>query len=208
MDDPVVVLGGLLCVLTIVLVAAVAVIQRRHDRREARRWQHWADRHGWTLVARPAVSWHRNVPGELRFAVPGVVQGRHVTVAECAVADADTNTTFFVAVVAALRLPLPDTEVDPRGTMSRLLGTRDLTGRPDFDRAFRVRTADPRWLPPALIEAHLAGTVPPSWRIQGTDLIIVRRGRLLPDQVSTFAAEVLPLAAVLDPADPPLSRDR
>jgi hypothetical protein len=61
-----------------------------------------------------------------------------------AVTDADTNTTFFVAVVAALPLPLPDTEVDPRGTMSRLLGTGALTGRPDFDRAFRVRTAGPR----------------------------------------------------------------
>lgn len=187
MGEPVAAVGGLLCVLTVVLVAVVAVVQRRHARRERLRWQEWA--------ARPTVPWSRRVPGEVRFAVAGVVQGRRVTLAECAVTDADSNTTFFVATVAVLRVPLPDTEVEPRGTVSRLLGP----GRPDFDRAFRVRTADPRWLPQALIAAHLAGAVPSSWRVHGTDLIVVRRGRLDPDQVARLAGEVLPLAAVLDP---------
>ncbi|BCY08835.1 hypothetical protein [Actinoplanes sp. L3-i22] len=207
MDESIIALGSLLCVLMIALVAVVAVIQRRHGRRERQRWQRWADQRGWIFADRPVVSWHRNVPGELRFAVSGVAQGRRVMVAECAVTDADTNTTFFVAAVAVLRLSLPDTEVEPRATVSRLLGTGATTGRPDFDRAFRVRTADPRWLPPALIEAHLAGTVPSSWRVRGTDLIIVRRGRVNPGQVSGIIAQVLPLAAALDPPPEP-SRTR
>ncbi|MBG0560774.1 hypothetical protein [Actinoplanes aureus] len=202
MGEPIVAAGGLLCLVMVVMIAAVTAAQRRRDHREHDRWRHWADRHGWTFTARPQVAWSRRVPGEVRFAVSGRPQGRWITVAECSVTDADTNTSFFVAAVAMLRRPLPDTEVEPRGTVSRLLGAGAQTGRPDFDRAFRIRTADPRWLPPALIEAQVAAAVPSSWTVRGTDLVVVRRGRFNPEQVPRIAAEVLPLAALLDPPRP------
>ncbi|WP_433790681.1 hypothetical protein [Actinoplanes sp. CA-252034] len=128
-----------------------------------------------------------------------MMHGRHFTVAECAVTDADTNTTFFVATVAVLHRPLPDIDVEPRTAVSRWLGTGAKTGRPDFDQAFRVRTADIRWLPVALIDAHVAGTVPSSWSVRGNHLVVVRRGRLNPEKVQPVLAETLPLAAVLDP---------
>lgn len=200
MGEPVVVAGGLFCMVTTLLVAAVALAQRRHERREYQRWQQWADHHQWVLAVQPAVPWSRQVPGEVRFAVSGMVRARRVTLAECAVTDADTNTTFFVAAVVALRHRRPDTRVEPRGTMSRLLGTTAKTGRADFDRTFRVRTAEPGWLSTELIEAHLAGAVPSSWSVHGTDLITVRRGHLTTDQVARTTGEALPLAELLDRA--------
>jgi hypothetical protein len=198
-NEPIAVAGGLCCLAMIMLVAAVTVAQRRRDRREHERWRQWADRHGWSFISRPSVVWSRQVPGEVRFAVTGIVQGRRVTVAECAETDADTNTTHFVAAVVSLRHPLPDTAVSPRGAVSRLLGTGAKAGRADFDRAFRIRGTDPQWLSEALIEAHLNGTVPASWNVHGTNLTTVRRGRLAPDQVHRFAGEVQPLAELLGP---------
>jgi hypothetical protein len=202
MDEPIAVAGSLCCLVSIVLIAAVTVAQRRRERREHERWRQWADRHGWTFTSRPSVAWRRQVPGEVRAAVSGIVQGRRVTVAECAETDGEANTTYFVAAVVALRRPLPDTAVEPRGAVSRLLGTGAKTGRADFDRAFRIRGTDPQWLPAALVEAHLTGTVPASWSVHGTDLITVRRGRLAPDQVHRIAAEVQPLAELLEPSGP------
>ena len=198
--EPIFVAGGLLCLVMVLMVAAATATHRRRDRREHERWQQWADRYGWTFAARPRVAWSRRVPGEVRLAVSGVLQDRLVTVAECAVTDAESNTTFFIAAVALLRRPLPDVEVEPRGRVSRLLGTGSAIGSPHFDRAFRIRaTEPPRWLPPALIEAHLAGAVPSSWSVRGVELVTVRRGRLDPGQVSRIAAEVLPLANLLEP---------
>lgn len=202
MGEPIVAAGGLLCLVMVVFVGAIATAQRRRDRREHQRWRYWADRHGWTVGIRPRVGWSRQVPGEVRLAVSGVLDGRHVTVAECAVTDADTNTTFFVATVAVLRRPLPDVEVEPRSTVSRWLGTGLKTGRADFDDAFRIRTADIRWLPVALIEAQVAGALPPAWSVRGNHLAVVRRGRLDPGQVVHEAARSLPLAALLDPSTP------
>jgi hypothetical protein len=131
-----------------------------------------------------------------------MVQTLRVTVAECAVTDADTNTDFFVAAVVVLQRPLPDTDVEPRTAVSRLLGTGAKTGRPDFDRVFRVRTAEPGWLPAMLVEAHMADAIPSSWSVRGTDLVTVRRGRLDPGQVSRSATEVLLLAEALNPFEP------
>jgi hypothetical protein len=202
MDEPIAVAAGLLCLVMVAMVATAAMAQRRHDRREQRRWQHWATRYGWTFATRPRVVWSGQVPGEVRLAVSGVVRNRRVTVAECAVTDAATNTTFFVAAVVVLPRPLPDTDVEPRGSVSRLLGTGAKTGRPDFDRAFRVRCAEPGWLPSTLIGAHMAGAVPSSWSVRGTDLVIVQRGRLDPDQVSRSVAQVLSLAEAMDPSGP------
>jgi hypothetical protein len=66
MDEPIAVAAGLLCLVMVVFVAGISMAQRRRDRREHRRWHHWADRYGWTFATRPRVTWSRQVPGEVR----------------------------------------------------------------------------------------------------------------------------------------------
>ena len=215
MDDPFVAVIGAFCLVFAALIALLAIFTSRRRRRDQQAMQQWADRHGWTFRTHPRVDWGRLMPGGNRHGVShafsSVLAGRRVTVAQYSVTDASdgttTNTHYHVITVALLDHPLPSTQVEPRGRASRLksqlLGTGDTaTGNPDFDRDFRIRTTEPaalrQWFSPPLIAAHLTGRVPPSWSVQGAELLCQRPGRLHADEVPGHAAAVLPLADLLD----------
>jgi hypothetical protein len=151
MAEPIVVAGGLLCVVTVVFVAAITAAERRRDRREDERRGRWAARHGWTQVARPVAAWTRLAPGEVRFAVSGPVRGRRVVVAESTVSNADGHTTHFVTTLTVLRRRPPDVEVERVAPASWHVDGTDLftvrPGRVDLDAvleigAVAVRLAD------------------------------------------------------------------
>jgi hypothetical protein len=208
-------MAGALCAVVAVLVVIVAVSTGRSRRRHRAQMQRWADSNGWTFTPQPAVDWGSRLPGGnthgVTDALSRVMYGRRVTVAQYSVTDASdgtsTNTHWYVVTAVALHRPLPATHVEPRGGISRLrrgvFGSHETaTGNPDFDRAFRVRTAEPaglrHWLSPPLITAHLAGQVPPVWNVQGAELLGWRPGRLDLDDMARHTAPVLALADLLD----------
>ncbi|MET8151447.1 hypothetical protein ACIBSW_17275 [Actinoplanes sp. NPDC049668] len=215
MNEPLAGAAAALCIVFAALIAVIAVYSVRRERRRKARLQQWADRNGWTLTLRPDVDWGRRLPGGNRHGVgptfSAILDGRPVSVAEYSVTDASdgttTNTHHHVVTVARLSRPLPPTQVEPRGRTSRLknriLGPGDTaTGNPDFDREFRIHTNDPatlhHWFTAPLITAHLTRQVPPSWSVQGTELLCHQPGRLNPNQIRDHAAAVLPLADQLD----------
>jgi hypothetical protein len=218
MDDPLVAVVVVLCVVFAALAAILAVYSGRRVRRHQRRMQQWADRNGWTLTAHPHVEWGRRLPGGnthgVSYTFSSVLDGRRVNVAQYSVTDASdgttTNTHHHVVTVALLNRPLPSTQVESRGRASRLTSRfldsgETATGNPGFDRDFRIRTREPaalrQWFSPPLIAAHRSGQVPSSWSVQGAELLCHRPGRLDPDEVQGHAAAVLPLADLLDGRD-------
>lgn len=211
MDDQLGPMIGALCALFAVLVALITVYAIRREHRHRNRMQQWADQNGWTLTWHPAVVWGRHLPGGNKHGVShsysGVLHNRPVQVAEYSTTDADTNTHHHVITVVRLRRPLPETQVEPRGAASRMWGSLfgrgdTATGNTDFDRAYRIRTTAPDALShlfsSALITAQLAGQTPPSWRVEGAELLAHQPGRLKPDSVPHHAATMLPLADLLD----------
>ncbi|MCU7723853.1 hypothetical protein ODJ79_09020 [Actinoplanes sp. KI2] len=215
MGDPVAGLVGAVCVVFAVLVATIAWVSVRRQRRDRDRMRDWAGRNGWAFTLKPNVDWGRRLPGGNRNGVAHtftrVLSGRQVTVGEYSVTDAGdgttTNTHHYVITVVQLRRSFPATAVEARSRTSRvatrIFGPGDTaTGDTDFDRGFRIRTTEPsvlhQWFTPALIAAHLAGRVPGSWSVQGADLLCHRPGHLDPDQISGHAAAALPLADLLE----------
>jgi hypothetical protein len=218
------------CVLIVVLVTGAALAARRRERRRGDRLRSWAQHHGWVVVEHPAVDWGRRLPGGNRAGVTvllsTVVRGRRVSVAEYTVTDVQitsvpdgaggttpsttTNTHHYTITVALLTRPMPDTTVEPRPKLSRLAravtGTGETsTGDARFDRAFRIRTAEPAairfWCTRPLIDAHLHRRVP-AWSVHGTELMAYHPGRLDPATIAQHADPVIYLAALLDPATP------
>ncbi|GAA3348110.1 hypothetical protein GCM10020358_65310 [Amorphoplanes nipponensis] len=103
--------------------------------------------------------------------------------------------------------PLPTTQVEPRRPAARLRSSRRgldeaAIGNPDFDRGFRIRTADPaglrHWFSPALIAVHLTGRVPSAWSVHGTEALRRQPGRLDPHDLGGLAPATLTLADLLD----------
>jgi len=91
----------------------------------------------------------------------------------------------------------------PSRLRNKLFGTDETaTGNPDFDRAFRIRTAEPAglglWFGPSLITAHLTGQVPPAWNVQGTELLRWQPGRLNTDDIPGHTSTALLPADLLD----------
>lgn len=218
--------AGLLCLLAVGLTIPLVIAVRRRERRRTDRLQAWARANGWTVTPKPVVHWRARLPGGDRgvvtVAVSGAVSGRPVSVAEYAVSDVHvtptpdglggttTSTTItthhFTVAVAALSRPMPSVAVERRGTASRLaravLGPSETaTGNADFDRAFRIRTADPAavrwWCTPSLIDAHLRWQIP-DWSLTGTDVLTYRGGRLDPSTIPAEAGRITFLAAELD----------
>lgn len=134
------------------------------------------------------------------------------------VATSDTPVAhFYIVVVTRVLRPLPDIDVEPRTGVARLFpgdgsppraglarvfpGDGSPSGDPRFDRAFRLRTADPAaipaWCTAPLIQAHLDGLVP-AWTLTGAELMTVEPGRLTPATVATNADRAANLAALLD----------
>jgi hypothetical protein len=215
MGDPVTGAIGAVCVVLAVLVAILAWSSVRRQRRQRDRMRDWADRNGWAFTLKPSGDWGHRLPGGnsngVTHTFTSLLKGRKVNVAEYSVTDASdgtsTNTHHYVITVIQLRRPLPATDVAPRSQPSRL-ATRVLgpgetaTGDTDFDRSFRIRTTEPtvlhQWFTPALIAAQLAGRVPGSWSVHGTDLLCHRPGRLDTDQILRHATAALPLADLLE----------
>jgi hypothetical protein len=214
-DNPLVGMAGALCVAVAVLVAIVAVFSARGRRRHRTQMQQWASSNGWTYTPQPAVDWGRRLPGGnkngITEAFSRVLDGRQVSVAAYSVTDASdgtsTNTHWYVVVVVVLHRPVPATQVELRSLASGLRSARrDLDeaaiGNPDFDRAFRVRTADPaglrHWFSPSLVVAHLAGRVPPAWTVHGAEVLRWQPGRLKPKDIAGLIPEMLILADLLD----------
>ena len=208
-------MAAALCVAVAILVAIVAVFTGRRRRRHRQEMRQWADTNGWTFTPQPAVNWGSRLPGGNKRGITEtlstVLHGRRVTVAEYSVTDASdgttTNTHWYVVTAVVLHRPLPATQVEPRGRASRLrtklFGPDETaTGNADFDRAFRIRTADPaalpHWFPSQLITAHLTGQVPPTWNVQGNELLRWQPGRLQPVDIPRHVATLLPLADLVD----------
>ena len=215
MGDQLIVPLGAACGVLAVLVALGVVLAAGRRRREHDRLRRWVEQHGWTLTRQPEVDWGRELPGGNKHGVSHcfstVLHGRPVSVAAYSVTDAGdgtaVNTHHHVVAAATLRRPLPSTTVEPRGAVSRFLGTgRTTTGHPDFDRAFHLRTTTPAalpgWFTPALAAAQLARRVPASWSVRGTELLCHHPGRLEPHAVPAEAAALLPLADLLDGRPP------
>ncbi|MBL7258753.1 hypothetical protein [Paractinoplanes lichenicola] len=216
MDDPLVAVVGLFCVVAVVLFVLALVIGVRRRRRREQQLQQWADGNGWQLVKQPAVDWGQHLPGRnphgVRVMLAGRVHGRPVMVGEYEVTDtqvttgADGNPTstshthLYVVTVAILGRMQPPVSVSARGRLSRakagLLGPGDTaSGDPQFDKAFRIRGAPGPWCTPALLAAHLAGHVPVPWTVSGQQLITWREGSLRPPEPLD---PVLRLAHLLD----------
>jgi hypothetical protein len=206
---------GAVCVIFALLITLIAGYSIRRQRRHRDRMRQWADRNGWTFTLNPNVDWGRRLPGGnpngVSHTFTGMLNGRQVNVAEYSVTDASdgttTNTHHQVITVVRLHRPLPATDVEPRSRASRLAAKafgagETATGNPDFDRAFRIRTTEPatlnQWFSPALITAHIAGRVPKSWSVQGTELLCRQSGRLELDEIAGRAGAALPLADLLD----------
>jgi hypothetical protein len=215
MGDPAAGAIGAVCVVLAVLVAIIAVYGARRRRRDRDRMRAWADHHGWAFTPHPSVDWGRRLPGGNRNGVghtfTSVLHGRQVNVAEYSVTDGSdgttTNTHHWVITAVRLNRTLPATGVEPRSRASRLAAKifgsgETATGNADFDRGFRIRTAEPaalhQWFSPALIAAHLAGRVPAAWSVHGADLLCHRPGRLEVNEIPRHATAALPLADLLD----------
>jgi hypothetical protein len=210
-NEPIGAAAGALGLVLAVLVVLVAVYSVRRRRRERLRLERWARANSWTLTWNPAVDWGRMMPGGnprgVTHGFSARVHGRPVTVAEYSTTGAESDTTFFVIVATTLGRPLPPIEVSPRGLLSRgwrkLAGPGEVvTGNPDFDGAFRIRSEAPaealRWLPPPVIAAQLRRQVPEWWSVRGTELLTHHPGRLRPDEVPREAQPLIALADLFE----------
>ncbi|WP_329110432.1 hypothetical protein OG792_15885 [Micromonospora sp. NBC_01699] len=222
-------LGCLAVVALLALLVVLVGLARQRGRRRRDTLRRWAARNNWVYVPPPAVDWAARLPGGNRtgvtVAVSGVVAGQRVSVAEYHHTETHTGTGSdgmggttsttsshshpYVVVVVHLEHPYPSVEVSPRGPAAKvgralLGGGSVVTGDPDFDRAFRV-DGDPmavRWvLTPALVAAHVAGSVPP-WSLHGSELITHLPGRLDPvDRIPALAEPLTRVAAMLPRLD-------
>jgi hypothetical protein len=178
-----------------------------------RRWaqlQQWARANGWTLVAKPVVDWGARLPGGnkhgVTLALQGAVGGRRTSIGEYSFDESVTTsgghtTTTHEYVVLVLHLDRPSgylgvlpCEVVERWGRS-LLGLGAPIGDDAFDEHHRV-VGEPEKaayrLPPELIAAHVAGTVPP-WTLYGTELVTWCPGRI---DLAHLSEQVRPLHLV------------
>ncbi|MEO3819552.1 hypothetical protein [Plantactinospora sp. B24E8] len=217
---------GIACLGVTVLFVVAMVSTAKRERKRRDRLTRWAHQHGWTITPYPAVDWGRRLPGGnprgVSLAVSAVVAGRPVSVAEYSYTETQTTTTSdgqggtsttqttqthsFTVVVVRLTRAYPGLTVEPRPPMSRLgqrlTGGGKATGHDGFDRRYRVRGGDPgtisRLIGPALIDEHLAGTVP-SWSVYGPELLSYRPGVIdMPEHIPALVGPLLRVAQHLE----------
>jgi hypothetical protein len=101
-----------------------------------------------------------------------------------------TATKRYLVCVVDVGGSYPAIEVVERSSGSKLwrwlTGPKDTEiGVPEFDERYRIATESPdvarQLIGPALIQAHVAGSVPP-WSLYGSDLLAYWPGRLEPEQ--------------------------
>lgn len=191
-------LGGL------VLVAVVAVLGFMAEQKRRERLMRDCLARGWTYAAADdSLAYRFDGPpfgqGDSPRAgnvITGVVQGRPFTAFDYSYETHSTDskgnrtsTTHRYAVcVLTLPVPLPALSVVPESVFSRVatavgLGQDLDLESEDFNRRFRVRSADPKFaydvLHPRTME-FLVAADPCAWRIQGLDMIAWEQGRLEP----------------------------
>ncbi|MFG3616754.1 hypothetical protein [Nocardia sp. NPDC047654] len=212
-------------VLVCVLVLAVRHSIRAERARKATLW-HWATAQGWTFAESGRAPWTACLPGRnsrgLGVMVSGQFGGRWVAVAEYSyqttsssdfsttrtrtTTTSTTTTHRFVVVLVRLDRVYPPVAVVPRGLLSQLgramFGDKPTaTGNALFDSRYRIVAADPACakalIGPALIDAHIARTVP-HWNIVGADLLTwIPVSSVLRDP-STIPGYVAPLLHVAE----------
>ncbi|GAB2832711.1 hypothetical protein GCM10027176_41220 [Actinoallomurus bryophytorum] len=196
-------IGVAVALLTALVVAARngAIRAERHKRDTL---YAWTMTNGWQMHEGDVnTSWRQRLSGLRQFGIRRIVfstvHGLPVTVADCHYTTESTdgegrstsqrvNLSVFVA-----RLPggWPDIEVRNRRMGSRFmraLGRQSPVeiGHAEFDRRFKVVTADPRaahvLLSPALVDAHLRNQAPP-WSLRGGELMTIEQGRLTIERI-------------------------
>ncbi len=210
--------AAVLCVLLLAGgITLLVVLGRRRRQRRRDALSAWAAGHGWEVSFQPRHEWYRRLPGGnrrgLSVALYGQVAGRRVAVGEYSYTETITlgeqsssHTHHFLVTVVWLPRPYPPIAVQPRGSMSKLrrvvFGAGQVaTGHPAFDRAFRVDTKDAALardlIGPPLVDAHLAGTVPP-WSLAGDELLAYQPGRLGdPDAIPVLGGQLATVADLL-----------
>ncbi|MEE6261793.1 hypothetical protein [Plantactinospora sonchi] len=226
MDLALIVLVSGVCLLSLLLLAAVAVVRVLSDRRRRDRLHQWAAQHRWTVTPHPAVDWGARLPGGNRagvsVALSTTMNGYVVSVAEYAytatqittgsdgvggtTTSTSSHTHHFVVTVVRLPHSCPSVAVERRGTISKLAGnlfgsSGVPTGHPEFDHHFRITAADAGavrgLVTPALVQAHLAGAVP-TWSLYGAELLSYRPGRITdPEHLPGIAAPLVHVARLL-----------
>jgi hypothetical protein len=206
-----IVVGGIVLVFVvvgIVLVLAIPLllIARRRERRWAQALTAWAASLGFTAYpAGTEVRWTERLPGRrssgVRYLFAGQRGGRTVGVAEYEYHETtstsvngqlqtSTVTHRYLVCVVDVGTTFPAIEVVERSSGSKLwrwlTGPKDTEiGVPEFDERYRIATDQPeiakQLIRPALVQAHVAGSVPP-WSLYGSDLLAYWPGRLEPQR--------------------------
>lgn len=198
----------------LVVAAAFALWWWRRDRARGERLDAYATTHGWTFAGRDDGVLRRwsGAPfadGRDRRAdnvLSGHV-GRYRVVAcdyrRSVYALGEPSTESYAVLAADLgRAGLPPLEVTslPRP----LLGPDPRPGAEPFDRAFTVTCADPAFagavLTPAVRRLLVDEARGAAWRVDGTDVVLWRRGRLRPQRLQTEAVLLTRLADAVSAA--------
>ncbi|MGW3541192.1 hypothetical protein [Nocardia niigatensis] len=220
--EALVVLFGVLVAIPVLLVAVAVPIGIKAERDRKARLREWAVANGWTFQERSSAPWTARLPGRNRrglgVTVTGRMSGRWVSVAEysyettTSTGDSTTSTTHrYLVGLILLDRPHPALAVAQRGLMSQfgraLFGDKPTaTGNVLFDARFRIAAADTAhakaMISPALIAAHIAGTVP-QWSLVGNELLAVVPGGKLqdPNVIPWFAGRLSGVADLLGPID-------
>lgn len=197
--------------LTLAIVLPLLNRARRREVQWASSVASWASAQGFTGYPRGTpVRWTERLPARRSDGVTmlfaGQRGGRTVGLAEYVyhvTTQSGTSTYRFLVCVVTVEGSYPPIEVVERSGGSQLwrwlTGPADTEiGVPEFDERYRIASESPevarQVVGPALVAAHVAGSVPP-WSLYGSDLLAYWPGRLDP-------ATALPcLDAVLHVAD-------
>ncbi|MBM7785702.1 hypothetical protein [Tenggerimyces flavus] len=214
----IVLVGGVVLILIVVgLVLAIMVPLLNRARRREELWAStvasWASAQGFTAYPEGTpVRWTERLPGTravgVRFLFAGQRAGRTVGLAEYeyhVTTQSGTSTHRFLVCVVSVEGTYPPIEVVERSGGSQLW--RWLTGPADteigvaeFDERYRIATESPevarQLVGPALVAAHVAGSVPP-WSLYGSDLLAYWPGRLDPATALPSLDAVLQVAELL-----------
>ncbi|WP_377267709.1 hypothetical protein [Peterkaempfera sp. SMS 1(5)a] len=224
MDDAQFIVVGIAVLLVLVVLAVLA--SKALDRSYRARTAEWAAKHGWVYREGGGGPWcsqlDQGMKRGVKFQLEGTRRGRHVLVAHWWFTTRETEwvsgsgdegwhwetrikTHLRMVVVVRLPVPCPDMRVEERGRGSRLgrsLGLRDpaAIGHDAFDRAFRIRAANPtvgrRLLTRQLVAAHLARRVP-LWSVRGFDLVSTWEGKVRADAILPRVEVLLDVADLL-----------
>ncbi|MGH7870567.1 MAG: hypothetical protein ACREP9_23695 [Candidatus Dormibacteraceae bacterium] len=138
-------------------------------------------------------------------AATGWVEGSYTTTHDltvCLVHLPGVYPAISVKIRGAVYPAIPVKARDIGWRIARGLGFPVLYGLGEdaFDRVYQVRTEVPELsrsvITPALVEAHLAGTVPP-WSLREHDLLATWNGKVKPDLIPSHLDQLLNVADLL-----------